>query len=109
MPELFLRPTVIAGETAPDDFEVIWGGLTIGRILKQPGVPIGRPNWHWSVAFPGRPQPHGHRGHASDLEECKRRFKAVWAGIRPGLSEADVEAARRVADASDRRTRWPGR
>jgi hypothetical protein len=36
MPELFLRPTVIAGETAPDDFEVIWNGLTIGRILKQP-------------------------------------------------------------------------
>jgi hypothetical protein len=85
---LILRPTVIGGEPHPDDYQVIWNGIPIGRILKQPGVPVGRPNWHWGVAFPGRPQPSGHRGHCSDLEECKRRFKAVRAGIRVRLSEA---------------------
>lgn len=105
--DLFLRPTVIAGETAPDDFEVYWNGLSIGRILKQPGVPMGRPNWFWGVAFPGRPQPSSHRGNCSDLEECKRRFKAVWAGIRDGLSEADIEEARSIVEAADRRTvKW---
>jgi hypothetical protein len=106
--QLYLRPTLIAGETAPDDFTVHWHGMSIGRILKQPGVPMGRPNWHWGVAFPGRPQPSGHRGNCSDLEECKRRFKAVWAGIRAGLSEADIEAARRVeADVDRRFKKWP--
>ena len=36
---LSLRPTVIDGETHPDDYQVIWNGIPIGRILKQPGVP----------------------------------------------------------------------
>jgi hypothetical protein len=80
---------MIGGETHPDDYQVIWNGIPIGRILKQPGVPVGRPNWHWGVAFPGRAQPPGHRGHCSDLEECKRRFRAVWADTRI-VSEADV-------------------
>jgi hypothetical protein len=101
---LLLRPTVIGGDTAPDDYQVIWNGMAIGRILKQPGVPLGRPNWFWGVAFPGRPQPSGHRGNCSDLDECKRRFKTVWAGIRAGLSDADIEAARGILAAADRRT-----
>jgi hypothetical protein len=107
--QLRLRPTVIAGEKASDDYQVFWRELPIGRILKQPGVPTGRPNWYWGVAFPGRPLPAGHRGNCSDIEECKRRFKAVWAGIRQGLSEADIEAARLVEAAADRRAKWPGR
>lgn len=108
--QLRLRPTLIAGETAPDDYQVFWRELPIGRILKQPGVPMGRPNWHWGVAFPGRPQPAGHRGNCSDLDECKRRFKAIWAGIRPRLSEADIDAAKQILDAADRRTvKWPGK
>jgi hypothetical protein len=100
---------MIGGETHPDDYQVIWNGIPIGRILKQPGVPVGRPNWHWGVAFPGRAQPPGHRGHCSDLEECKRRFRAVWADTRI-VSEADVEAARRVEKDADRRfKKWPVR
>jgi hypothetical protein len=55
------------------------------------------------VAFLGRPQPAGHRGNCSDLEECKRRFKAIWAGIRSSLSETDIEAVRGL-EAADRRT-----
>jgi hypothetical protein len=104
---LILRPTMIGSESHPDDYQVIWNGIPIGRILKQPGVPVGRPNWHWGVAFPGRAQPPGHRGHCSDPEECKRRFRAVWSGIRSSLSDADVEAARRVeADADRRFKKW---
>jgi hypothetical protein len=33
--ELLLRPTVIAGETASDDYQVFWNGLSIGRILES--------------------------------------------------------------------------
>ena len=39
---LALRKTVIAGETAPDDYRVIWNGVTIGRILKVNGRPDAR-------------------------------------------------------------------
>jgi hypothetical protein len=50
-----MRPTVIAGETALDDYQVFWRELLIGRILKQPGVPMGRPNWLLeSALLPGR-------------------------------------------------------
>jgi hypothetical protein len=58
-------PTVIAGDRHPDDYQVVWRDIPIGRILKQPGVPVGRPNWHWGVAFPGRPQPASHRATAA--------------------------------------------
>jgi hypothetical protein len=33
------RVTVIGGKRHADDYEVIWRGLTIGRIMKRSGVP----------------------------------------------------------------------
>lgn len=101
--KLHLRPTVIAGETAPDDYLVIWDSLSIGRILKQPGVPPGRPNWSWGVSFPHKPQPPAHRGLASDLEECKRRFKVVWTAVHAELTEEDVTLAREQAEQNAKR------
>ena len=49
--QLTLRLTVIGGETRADDYVVIWNGFyvviwdgfTIGRIMKQSGLPPGRP------------------------------------------------------------------
>jgi|1185.fasta_scaffold1189201_1 hypothetical protein len=49
---LFLRPTVIAGQRGEDDFQVIWDGIPIGRILKQPGVPFDRPGSRTSRSCP---------------------------------------------------------
>ena len=104
---LLLRPTAIGGDTAPDDYQVIWNGMLIGRILKQPGVPLGRPNWFWGVAFPGRPQPSGHRGQRP--RGVQAAVQGSRAGIQAGLSEADIEAARGILDAADRRTvKWRG-
>lgn len=31
-----LRPMVVDGEVQADDYEVVWRGLSIARILKQP-------------------------------------------------------------------------
>lgn len=110
MPDLTLRTTIIAGDRLADDFGVHWNGLPVGRILKQPGVPQGRPNWSWGVSFPGMPQQSSHRGLCSDLDECKRRFKVAWSGIEAGLSEADIDHARKVVEASRQLTRkWAGR
>lgn len=97
--KLALRPTVIAGERGEDDYVIIWDGLSIGRILKQPGVPHGRPNWSWGVHFPHNPQLDAHRGLCSDLEECKRRFKVAWSAIHRDLSERDVTRAHEQAAA----------
>jgi hypothetical protein len=102
--QLFLRPTVIAGDRLEDDYQVIWDGIPIGRILKQPGVPFGRPNWSWGVIFPHMPQQAWHRGLESSLEECQRRFKVVWSDIRRNLTETDIEAAR--VRSADNARRW---
>ena len=34
-----MRPTVIDGQRQEDNYEVIWRGLPIGRIMKPPGEP----------------------------------------------------------------------
>jgi hypothetical protein len=31
--DLFLRPTVIGDDTTPDDYQVVWNDLPIGRVL----------------------------------------------------------------------------
>lgn len=102
--QLFLRPTVIAGERGDDDYQVIWRGIPIGRILKQPGVPHGRPNWSWGIIFPHKPQHSWMRGLESDLAECKRRFEVTWSGIRDALTPADIDPARQQA--ADDKKRW---
>jgi hypothetical protein len=81
--QLILRKTTFGdGQTYPDDWQVFWRGLPIGRILKQPGVPYGRPNWWWGVNWDQRPVPAGHKGICVNLDECKRRFKLAWSGVR---------------------------
>lgn len=95
--QLYLRPTEIGGQRYDDDFQVIWDGIPIGRILKQPGVPHGRPNWSWGVIFHGQPQQSWHRGIGADIDECKLRFKMVWSSIRPTLTEADIAEAREIS------------
>jgi hypothetical protein len=40
---LSLRVTVIAGQRHPDDFEVIWRGIAIGRIMRASDATPGKP------------------------------------------------------------------
>ncbi|MBR0871159.1 hypothetical protein JQ633_12375 [Bradyrhizobium tropiciagri] len=106
--QLLLRRTVIAGETAPDDYVVIWDGITIGRIHRPAGLPPGRPHVAWGVAFPGKPQPPKHRGHCADLDECKRMVRLVWSAIRPTLTDEDIRTAREYeANSKDRPWKRP--
>jgi hypothetical protein len=79
---LILRKTTFGdGDVYPDDRQVFWRDLPVGRILKQPGIPFGRPKWWWGVNFDQRPQHADHKGICADLDECKRRFKAAWSGV----------------------------
>ncbi|MHC2462140.1 hypothetical protein [Bradyrhizobium embrapense] len=106
---LFLRKTVIGGETAPDDYVVIWDGINIGRIHRQTGMPRGSAAVAWGVNFPGQPQQPWQRGHGADLAECQRMVKLVWAAIRPTLTEDDIRKGREWQDRGQNRpwNRWP--
>ena len=46
-----LRPTVIGGARQDDDFEVIWRGFPVGRIMKQ----MDSPHWWWACTVYGLP------------------------------------------------------
>jgi hypothetical protein len=102
---LKLRPMSFEGIPYEDDWLVISRGLVVGRILKQGGVPMGKPDWWWGVNFDQRPQGGDGKGTGRDLDDCKRQFKVAWDRLRAGLSEADVEAATRSQDEADRRAR----
>jgi hypothetical protein len=48
------------------------------------------------VNLPGQPQSAAHRGICSDIEECKRRFKVARSGVKAGLTDEAIDAARRT-------------
>lgn len=101
--ELFLRPTVIAGETAPGDYLVIWDELPIGRIYKTVAVG-GAPTWSWSCALPNVPQPSHRRGRAATLDLAKIDFRRAWQDLQSQISHGEIEKARALD--ADRSRPW---
>ena len=93
--DLSLRRAVIGGETAPDDYAVIWDGLTIGRIFKQVGIG-GADAWTWSCFLPNVPQRSSHRGHTGSLDTAKRAFRTAWADLQSEISYAQIREARAI-------------
>jgi hypothetical protein len=69
-----LRVTVIGGQRYDDDYQVIWCGLSIGRIMKSSGVPSHVDQWWWGSNVYGKPSLGGDSGHDTDLEDCKVQF-----------------------------------
>jgi len=89
-----LRPTVIGGVRQDDDYEVVWRGLPVGRILKQ----ADSPHWWWACTVYGLPPTPGDRGPAINYKDCQVRFRLAWARIRPALTEEAIQAATRHAE-----------
>jgi hypothetical protein len=83
------------GITYDDDYLVIWRGLVVGRLLKQSGVAWGQPDWYWGINFGHRPQTGNMRGNCRNVDEAKAAFQAAWDRLRPGIDDAEIEAARR--------------
>jgi hypothetical protein len=65
--DLFLRSSVIGGETREGDYQIIWDDIPIGRVYSTHGVG-GHEIWNWGVILPNVPQLPEHRGSSSDLE-----------------------------------------
>jgi hypothetical protein len=74
---LTLRVTVIGGQRCADDYQVIWRGMSIGRIrcaLAGSGVP----QWVWNCYLLGRPTRADEAGDAVSFDDAKAKFRAVW-------------------------------
>jgi hypothetical protein len=89
-----LRPAVVDGVRRDDDYEVIWRGLAIGRMLEQPD----NAHWWWGCNVYGQPPTAGDRGPAINFKDCQVRFKLAWARIRPTLTEEAIAVARQHAE-----------
>jgi hypothetical protein len=89
-----LRPTVIDGQRQEDDYEVIWRGLPIGRIMKPPS----EPHWWWGCNVYGKQPAANDRGPGINFKDCQLRFKIAWTRIRAGLTEEDISIAARHAE-----------
>ncbi|WP_018456781.1 hypothetical protein [Bradyrhizobium sp. WSM4349] len=100
--DLTMRRTVIGAETAPDDYEVIWDELSIGRIFRGVGGG-GSHGWSWSVFLPNVPQRDQHRGDAGNLAEAKARFRTAWEDLHDQIGYDQIQQAREI---QGRRRPW---
>jgi len=91
-----IHVTKIGGKSYPSDYTVIWRGLPIGRIRKNPGLPAHVDQWSWGCNVYGQPSLSGDSGQGTDLEDCRRQFKTAWARIRAGLTDWDIAKAREM-------------
>lgn len=89
-----LRPNVVDGVRQEDDYEAMWRGLPIGRMMKQPN---GQ-HWWWGCNVYGQPSTPNDRGPAIDFKDCQVRFRLAWGRIRPTLTEEAILAAMRHAE-----------
>jgi len=93
---IVLRKTVIGGKSYADDYTVIWRDLPIGRILRCSGLPSQAEQWWWGFfTFCNKPSVGTDSGTGTDLEDCKAKFKFVWATVRAELTDANIAEARR--------------
>jgi hypothetical protein len=84
-----LRPTVVDGQPQEDDYEVVWRGLPIGRIMKPP---LDQ-HWWWSCNVYGQPLAANDRGPGINFKDCQVRFKMAWTRIRAELTEESISIA----------------
>ena len=81
---LRLRPTW-PDQSRPDDFEVLEGEETVGRIHLM-YYPDGRPRWHWSLselAMAGAENNSGDlsNGRADSRDQALAALKAAWDAV----------------------------
>lgn len=89
-----LRPNVVDGARQEDDYEVMWRGLPIGRMMK---LPNGQ-HWWWGCNVYGQPSTPNDRGPAINFKDCQVRFRLAWGRIRPTLTEEAILAAMQHAE-----------
>ena len=86
-----------SGEWSDDDYDVLAGGVVIGRILKSAAAPVGTP-WLWTLAY-------GHHEDRTPTTAMSRRARLRWqrspragGGNRPALPLARPRASFQTSD-----------
>lgn len=90
-----LRPMVVDGQVQADDYEVIWRGLLVGRIMKR----LDSPHWWWCCNLYGQPPTANDRGPAINFKDSQLRFKLAWTRTRATLTPEDIAVATQHAEA----------
>src|SRR6478672_4761751 len=93
---IVLHVTRIDGKSYRNDYTVMWRGLPIGRIRKNPGLPAHVDQWSWGCNVYGRPPHRDDGGQGADLEDCKAKFKIAWAAKCAGLTDRAIAKAREL-------------
>src|SRR5260370_35844264 len=92
---IILHVTKIDWKSYRHDYTVIWRGLPIGRIRKNPGLPAHIDQWSWGCNVYGQPSLSRDSAQGTDLEDCKAKFKIAWVRIRAGLTDWDIARAQK--------------
>ncbi|MCK1565606.1 hypothetical protein IVB08_16820 [Bradyrhizobium sp. 173] len=93
---LTLRPSLIGGERCQDDYEVVWRGMSIGRIRRAEASSHAE-LWAWNCWPGGRPCKADEAGGGTSLDDAKAQFREAWQRIRAEINEADIARARGAA------------
>ena len=90
---IIIHATQIEGQSYPDDYTVIWRGLPIGRIRKNPGLPDYVDQWSWGCNVYGQQSVRGTADKAPILRTARPSLKLLGRG--QGLGSAVRTSPRR--------------
>jgi hypothetical protein len=80
MSDLYLAPTNrYFGFGGTDDYVVLDGEGVIGRMVRLPNLPKGRP-WFWAITAADKTPSVRNKGYADTREQAMADFKARWSG-----------------------------
>jgi hypothetical protein len=66
-----------SGEWNDDDYDVLSGGVVVGRIMKAAAAPVGSP-WMWTLAFGYHEDRSPAHGYEADRASAMRAFAKSW-------------------------------
>jgi hypothetical protein len=66
-----------SGEWSDDDYDVLAGGVVVGRILKSAAGPVGMP-WLWTLAYGHHEDRTPIYGHEPTREAAMEAFAKSW-------------------------------
>jgi len=67
----------LSGEWSDDDFDVLCGGVVVGRIMQAAAVPVGM-SWMWTLAFGHHEDRTPAHGYAATREAAMAAFAKSW-------------------------------
>jgi hypothetical protein len=90
---------VIGGERCQDDYEVLWRGLSIGRIRLAEASSHSE-LWAWNCWLGGRPCKADEAVGGASLDDAKAQFRQASQRIRAEITEAQIARAKGYAERS---------